>query len=156
MTDQVALTAAQRSALDATPWSGYIFVSGRSDKYWRIRRLGVFVETRWGRRGSSGQNLIHHFPTEQAAVAYRNEKEDEKLSHGYVPEGTPAAGAAIAASVGGLTHAKRETVQGSPLPPGAPNPFRPAVRTSARDAAAAASAVALGRFSGLQHEDEED
>lgn len=130
-------TADQRAALDREEWRGYVFVGGGSDKFWRIRRAGTLVETWWGRRGASGQKLIHRFSSEGSAVLHRDEKETEKVRKGYVPEGGMSERAA--------RRAPRETAPGA----AAPSPLRRPGAVPARHPVGAGAAVALGRFAGL-------
>ena len=127
MTSGAEPTAEERSALDHVPWVGFVFVAGRSDKFWRVRSMGRFVETWWGRRGASGQRMTHAFHTAGLALAYREAKADEKARKGYVREAAAHRAAAARAAATGA-EAARFARQG-PKPP--------------------AGAVALGRFSAL-------
>lgn len=137
----LTLSVEQRAELNREEWRGYIFVAAGSDKFWRIRRSGTLVETWWGRRGSSGQKLVHRFHSEQSAIVHRDEKETEKIRKGYVTEGGTSERAARRSPAAGAA---------------GPSPLRRPAASPARHPVGAGAAVALGRFAGLGRPGKDD
>jgi predicted DNA-binding WGR domain protein len=61
----------------------YIFIAGRSNKFWEVEVINFTMITRWGRNGTTGQALTENFSNRDSALAAAQKKEQEKLRKGY-------------------------------------------------------------------------
>ncbi len=75
------------------------FTEGSSDKFWEIILDGSSFSTRWGRRGTAGQNKEKSFETEAEALKQHDKLVAEKLREGYLEKGGEAALGASAQEV---------------------------------------------------------
>jgi DNA ligase-1 len=79
--------AAPRKAAPAAVASAtmrhFVFVEGKSAKFWEIGRSGCDVTVRFGRLGTNGQTQTKSFANEAAAQAHMEKLIEEKTEKGY-------------------------------------------------------------------------
>jgi predicted DNA-binding WGR domain protein len=209
LTDQEQRTGGDYLDQVKAQWDCLVYVGGGSDKFWRVRSSGRYLQTWWGRNGTSGQRLAKQFPTALLALQEREKLTQSKLAKGYAwevdpkakPPGTwgsmtpaqrklaimkqQAEAAAVAAAklaaaqkpanplivlppptsaqltpidsgMGKIKMGKRETVIGSGSADGLVKQASPATCHGASPPPDPGAPVALGRFSALQFNEEED
>ncbi len=62
------------------------YIAGGSNKFWEIESYNnsTTITTRWGRRGTKGQELVKSLPSLLAATTLVNKLIQEKIFKGYV------------------------------------------------------------------------
>ena len=66
----------------------FVYVAGKSSKFWEISRSGCDVTVRYGRTGSAGQSKQKSFTDETAATRHAEKLIAEKTGEGYVEYAT--------------------------------------------------------------------
>lgn len=175
--DPAKMTLDQQRAYAATPWTQLHYRLGSSDKFYALKRSGIFLAVRWGRRGTNGQSIVRKYSSAEGARERWMELFKEKVAKGYrLFESPPdvlqfcahhfplalepmgeATGFSIPAvtSSGNLYVSPRSTAAGGDrtfsllAPPSAPTPKKKQPRPPS-------SGIAAGRFAAIKSEDEED
>lgn len=102
------------------------FSEGSSDKFWEVEVAGATVTTRWGRKGTAGQEKAKDYPDEAAALRDAEAQLQGKVKKGYAEVGgapAPAGASAPApkAAPAPPAPAPKATQKAAPAPP-APTP----------------------------------
>lgn len=64
-------------------WMKFVFVEGKSNKFWSIRLAGQSMITHWGRVGTVGQETTKRYATTAQAKTAGEKLITEKLQKGY-------------------------------------------------------------------------
>ena len=90
-----AKAAAKPAAAKASDKSSpryFEFVEGTSNKFWEIRLDGTSVRTRYGKIGTSGQQTLKDFDSDDKANKEYDKLVNEKTKKGYEEKDSPGGG----------------------------------------------------------------